>query len=110
MSKEKATGIKLEGKLREWLETRPRVLERLEQMRRICANEEHEHDLLAKAEAGLVKELDETGRERRLCAADGGCSTTTARTRRPESQPDSKKHPRYHLHFTPTSASWLNQV
>ncbi len=20
------------------------------------------------------------------------------------------KHPRYHLHFTPTSASWLNQV
>jgi transposase len=21
-----------------------------------------------------------------------------------------KKHPRYHLHFTPTSASWLNQV
>ncbi len=21
-----------------------------------------------------------------------------------------KKHPRYHLHFTPTSSSWLNQV
>ena len=21
-----------------------------------------------------------------------------------------KRHPRYHLHFTPTSASWLNQV
>ncbi len=21
-----------------------------------------------------------------------------------------KKHPRYHLHFTPTSGSWLNQV
>ena len=20
------------------------------------------------------------------------------------------RHPRYHLHFTPTSASWLNQV
>ena len=32
-------------------------------MRRICENEQHEHDLLAQAEAGLVEQLDATGRE-----------------------------------------------
>ncbi|MDR2675765.1 MAG: hypothetical protein LBC18_13125 [Opitutaceae bacterium] len=32
-------------------------------MKRICENEEREHELLAKAEAGLVGQFDAAGRE-----------------------------------------------
>ena len=46
----------------------------------------------------------------------GRCSTsiwswtTTARTRPPAIRNWFARHPRFHVHFTPTSASWLNQV
>src|SRR5262249_8897329 len=36
--------------------------------------------------------------------------TTTALTTHPQVKKWFHAHPRYHLHFTPTSASWLNQV
>ena len=36
--------------------------------------------------------------------------TTTARTRRGQCGPGWQPIPRYHVHFTPTSASWLNLV
>jgi hypothetical protein len=45
------------------VESRPELVRRLREMRRICQNEQHEHDLLAQAEAGLVEQLDATGRE-----------------------------------------------
>ncbi len=37
-------------------------------------------------------------------------STTLPRTARPTSGSGSPKHPRVRFHYTPTSASWLNQV
>lgn len=46
-----------------WLESRPELVRRLEEMRRICENEQGEHDLLSRAEAGLVEQLDAAGRE-----------------------------------------------
>ena len=38
------------------------------------------------------------------------CWTTTAPIKLPWSASWLQKRPRYHLHFTPTHASWLNQV
>jgi hypothetical protein len=49
--------------MKAWLESRPELMRRLEEMRRICGNEQGEHKLLAQAEAGLVEQLDATGRE-----------------------------------------------
>ena len=37
-------------------------------------------------------------------------STTTGRTKHPKTRAWLARHPRFHLHFTPTYASWLNQV
>jgi len=53
----------LDEATKRWLESRPELVRRLKEMRRICENEQHEHDLLAQAEAGLVEQLDATGRE-----------------------------------------------
>ncbi len=36
--------------------------------------------------------------------------TTTPRTNIPRSQRWLRRHPRFHVHFTPTSCSWLNMV
>jgi hypothetical protein len=54
---------KLDEKTRKWLESRPEQVKRIKEMRRICENEEREHELLEKAEAGLVEQLDAAGRE-----------------------------------------------
>jgi hypothetical protein len=53
----------LDENTKQWLESRPELLRRLKEMKRICENEGREHELLAKAEAGLVEQLDEAGRE-----------------------------------------------
>jgi len=50
-------------KTKTWLEGHPELMRRLEEMRRICENEQGGHNLLAQAEAGLVEQLDATGRE-----------------------------------------------
>ena len=37
-------------------------------------------------------------------------ATTTAPTRPRRSRPGWRSHPRFHMHFTPTGSSWINQV
>jgi hypothetical protein len=53
----------LDENTKQWLESRPELVRRLKEMKRICENEQREHELLAKAEAGLVEQLDAAGRE-----------------------------------------------
>jgi hypothetical protein len=53
----------LDENTRQWLESCPELVRRRKEMKRICENEGREHELLAKAEAGLVEQLDEAGRE-----------------------------------------------
>jgi hypothetical protein len=53
----------LDENTKQWLESRPELLRRRKEMKRICENEQREHELLAKAEAGLVEQLDAAGRE-----------------------------------------------
>jgi hypothetical protein len=53
----------LDENTKQWLESRPELVRRLKEMKRICENKEREHELLAKAEAGLVEQLDAAGRE-----------------------------------------------
>jgi predicted nucleic acid-binding Zn-ribbon protein len=49
--------------MKAWLESRPELMRRLEEMKRICQNTQGEHALLSQAESGLVEQLDATGRE-----------------------------------------------
>ena len=49
-------------------------------------------------------------RKLRLTAIFISSWTATPRTKHPKVQKWLAKHPRFHLHFTPTSASWLNMV
>ena len=49
--------------MKAWLESRPELMRRLEEMKRICQNGRGEHNLLRQAESALVEQLDATGRE-----------------------------------------------
>jgi hypothetical protein len=55
--------VQLDDTTKHWLESRPELVRRLKEMRRICENGQREHERLAKAESGLVEQLDATGRE-----------------------------------------------
>ena len=46
-----------------WVAGRPELLERLEALKRICENADRSHDLLAQAEASMIREVDGLGRE-----------------------------------------------
>ncbi|MDR2675225.1 MAG: hypothetical protein LBC18_10300 [Opitutaceae bacterium] len=63
MEKTKEKAKQLDESTRQWLESRPELVRRLKEMRRICENGQREHEVLAKAEAGLVEQLDAAGRE-----------------------------------------------
>jgi len=63
-NKEQQTHDKAMGEeMKAWLESRPELMRRLEEMRRICQNGRGEHKLLRQAESALVEQLDATGRE-----------------------------------------------
>ena len=68
--------------------------------------------LLPAAPRGGVPRLPGRGRRGRAGRASRCTwSSTTPRSTRPRrSGTGSPKRPRYHLHFTPTASSWLNQV
>jgi hypothetical protein len=53
----------LDENTRQWLESQPELGKRPKEMRWICENGGRENELLAKAEAGLVEQLDAVGRE-----------------------------------------------
>jgi hypothetical protein len=53
----------MRDEMRTWLESRPELMRRLEEMRRICQNEQAGHNLLRQAESALVEQLDASGRD-----------------------------------------------
>ncbi|MDR2674040.1 MAG: hypothetical protein LBC18_04015 [Opitutaceae bacterium] len=63
MEKTKKKAGQPDENTRQWLESRPGLVRRLKEMRRICENEQREHELPTKAEAMLVEQLDAAGRE-----------------------------------------------
>ena len=89
MKPERKLEANLDEATKRWLESRLELVRRLKEMRRICENEQHEHDLLAQAEAGLVEQLDATGRE--LVGAWMGRRDEQERARA-EADPALRKH------------------
>jgi uncharacterized protein (DUF3084 family) len=49
--------------MKAWLESRPELMRRLEEMKRICQNEQARHKLLGQAESALAEQLDASGRD-----------------------------------------------
>ena len=73
-----------------------------------------DRQVLPAAPAAGVPQVPQRDRRARSPRKPGSRSTsswtTTARTRRRAVKRWFVRHPEYHLHFTPTSGSWLNQV
>ena len=82
-------------------------------LRRARREDRHGHRRVPPAPPRASSSASSSTRSTRPCPPTSTCtssSTTTAPTRRALIHRWLAKRPRFHLHFTPTSASWLNLV